>query len=88
MGIGFCVTCFIDNLCIFDDLGVCIRVRVLNEHLLWDWEIERCVLGIWGCVLTGCLLRCGVISSCLGGLGTMEHWVLRDWDAYGVSSGV
>ena len=44
--------------------------------------------GDLGVCLNRVSLRCGVISSCLGGLGTMEHWVLRDWDAYGVSSGV
>ena len=41
---------------------MCIRLRVLKEHLVWGWEISKVCSGDlgWG-VLTGRLLRCGRI---------------------------
>ena len=47
MGTGFRVTCFIDNLCTFDDVGV-YKGGGLKEHLVWGWEISKVCSGDLG----------------------------------------
>ena len=51
MGIGFRVTCFIDNLCTSDDVGV-YKGEGFKRTSVWGWKISKVCSGDlgWGCL--------------------------------------